>query len=177
MAKRERTEKDRYLAGESIDPPSVETAKTVADLVDRTFLAYNAGRLREACRLFVDRILAPDVTVGVSIAGALTPAGLGRSCLLPLLQAGFVDWIVSTGANLYHDAHYALGFRMRRGSPLFDDRELQRLGVVRIYDIVFEYDVLLQTDEFFRQILRTKAFQRPMSTAEFHFLAGRALVA
>ncbi|HET6203765.1 MAG TPA: deoxyhypusine synthase [Planctomycetota bacterium] len=176
MAGRPPSEKDRYLSGEAVDPPVVEGSDALAELIDRTFLAYNAGRLREACRLLVERILRPEVTVGVSIAGALTPAGLGRSCLIPWIRAGFVDWIVSTGANLYHDAHYALGFRMRRGSSAFDDRELQRLGVVRIYDLVFDYDILLRTDEFFRQLLRTEPFGRPMSTAEFHHLVGAALL-
>src|SRR5262245_43172535 len=176
MARRPPSDKDRYLSGEPVDPPTVEGASAVADLIDGAFLAYNAGRLRDGCRLLAERILKPDVTVGVSLAGALTPAGLGRSCVIPWIRAGFVDWIVSTGANLYHDAHYALGFRMRRGSPHFDDRELARLGVVRIYDLVFDYDILLRTDEFFRQLLRTKAFQRPMSSAEFHDLIGRALL-
>src|SRR5213593_4909571 len=130
MARRPPSEKERYLSGEPVDPAAVEGNAALADLIDGAFLAYNAGRLRDACRLLAERILRPEVTVGVSIAGALTPAGLGRSCLVPLIRAGFVDWIVSTGANLYHDAHHALGFRMRRGSPFFDDRELQRLGVV-----------------------------------------------
>ena len=53
-------------------------------------------------------MLEPDCTVGLTLSGALTPAGLGMSCLIPLIRAGFVDWIVSTGANLYHDTHYAL---------------------------------------------------------------------
>ena len=85
--------------------------ETVADLIDNAFLAYNAGRLREGCQLFTQRMLEPDCTVGMTLTGAMTPAGLGMSCLIPLMEAGFVDWIISTGANLYHDAHFALGLR------------------------------------------------------------------
>jgi deoxyhypusine synthase len=148
---------------------------SAADLVEKTFSAYNAARLREACALFVERILEPDVTVGLAVTGALTPAGLGLSCLNPLLRAGFVDWVVSTGANLYHDVHHALDMPIHEGRPTFDDVALRDEGVIRIYDIVFPYEVLLDTDAFFRQVLKLPEFQRPMSTAEFHWRAGSVL--
>ena len=118
-------------------------------------------------------MLEPDVTVGLTLTGALTPAGLGISALIPLIEAGFVDWIVSTGANLYHDAHYGLGLAMHRGNAQESDVVLREEGVVRIYDIFFDYDVLLSTDAFFRQIMRGPEFQRAMSSAEFHHLCGR----
>ena len=101
-----------YLRGPRIQPVAIKGGEVIADLIDNAFLAYNAGRLREACRLFVDKMLADDVTVGMSLTGAMTPAGLGISTLIPLMEAGFVDWIVSTGANLYHDAHFGLGLSM-----------------------------------------------------------------
>jgi hypothetical protein len=66
----------------------------------------------------VERILAEDVTVGMGVSGALTPAGLGMAAIIPLMRAGFVDWIVSTGANLYHDTHFGIGLEMRRGRPI-----------------------------------------------------------
>ena len=161
-----------YLRGQRIDPRPISGTETVADLVDNAFLAYNAGRLREAARLFVERMLQDDVTVGMSLTGAMTPAGLGMSCLIPLMEAGFVDWIVSTGANLYHDAHFGLGMAMHRGTPFADDVELREHGVVRIYDIFFDYRVLLQTDLFIRQVSARPEFQHPMGTAEYHHLLG-----
>src|SRR5438045_715868 len=118
-------------------------------------------------------MLADDVTVGLSLSGALTPAGLGGSCLVPLIEAGFIDWIISTGANLYHDTHFGIGKTLRRGSPNLDDVKLREEGVIRIYDIVFPYDVLLDTDAFFRKIIAGPEFQKPMSSAEFHYLAGK----
>jgi deoxyhypusine synthase len=118
-------------------------------------------------------MLKPDVTVGLSLTGALTPAGLGVSCIVPLLKAGFVDWIVSTGANLYHDAHFGLGLPMHAGSPFLDDRVLRDEGVVRIYDVLFDYEVLLDTDAFFRRVLDLPEFQARMGTAEFHYRLGR----
>ena len=161
-----------FLRGPRIDPQGVSGKETVAELVDNAFLAYNAGRLREACRLYSDRMLADNATVGMSLTGAMTPAGLGMSTIIPLMEAGFIDWIVSTGANLYHDAHFGLGLSMHRGTPFADDVELREEGVVRIYDIFFHYDVLLSTDAYIREVSARPEFQRPMSTAEYHYLLG-----
>ena len=165
-------QKSRYLSGGSISPDPITGRETVADLVDNAFLAYNAGRLREACRLFSERMLADDCTVGMSLTGAMTPAGLGMSTLIPLIRAGFVDWIVSTGANLYHDAHFALGLSMHRGYPNANDVELFEEGIVRIYDVFFDYSVLLRTDVYMREVSVREEFQRPMSSAEYHYLLG-----
>src|SRR5690348_311608 len=161
-----------YLRGQRIDPTPITGKETVAELVDSAFLAYNAGRLSEACRLYAERMLEDDVTVGMSLTGAMTPAGLGMSTIIPLLEAGFVDWMVSTGANLYHDAHFGIGLEMHRGTPFIDDVELREEGVVRIYDIFFDYDVLLSTDRFVREVSARDEFQRAMSTAEYHYLLG-----
>ena len=165
--------KPRHLSGPRIEPPAITGRESVAELIDQAFLAYNAARLREGARLLTERMLDPDVTVGLSVSGALTPAGLGMSALIPLLRAGFVDWVVSTGANLYHDTHFGLGLPLHRGTFQVDDVELHDEGVVRIYDIFFDYHVLLDTDAFFRELIGGPEFQRSMSTAEFHFLCGR----
>ena len=166
-------ETSRFLSGTRIDPRRIDGTESVADLIDGTFMAYNAARLREACQLFTRKMLEPDVTVGLTLTGALTPAGLGIAALIPLIEAGFVDWIISTGANLYHDTHYGLGLAMHRGNAQESDIVLREEGVVRIYDIFFDYDVLLSTDAFFRQIMRAPEFQRAMSSAEFHYLCGK----
>ncbi len=165
--------KGKHLGGERILPPRVRGDMTAAELVDGVFSAYNAARLREGARLFVRKMLAPETTVGVSLTGALTPAGYGISCLIPLVEAGFVDWIVSTGANLYHDMHHGLGMELRHGSPFVSDVELRKEGVIRIYDVFFEYDVLLDTDAFVREVIAAPEFDRPMSSAEFHNRLGR----
>jgi deoxyhypusine synthase len=165
--------KSKYLRGRRIDPRPITREIALADLIDETFLAYNAGRLREACQLFTLNMLEPDVTVGVSITGALTPAGLGISALIPLMRAGFVDWVITTGANLYHDTHFGIGLSLHQGSTSISDVVLREEEVVRIYDIFFDYSVLLDTDEFFRRVIEGDEFQRPMSTAEFHHLCGK----
>jgi deoxyhypusine synthase len=162
----------RLLRGARIDPAPVTSQTSVTALIDNAFLAYNGARLREAVQLFTRRMLEDDVTIGVSVSGALTPAGLGMSCLIPLVEAGFIDWIVSTGANLYHDTHFGIGLTMHRGRPDLDDVALREDEVVRIYDIVFDYKVLLDTDAFYRKILFAPQFQKEMGTAELHYLIG-----
>jgi deoxyhypusine synthase len=165
--------KSTYLAGKPIGTAPIPKNVPVVDLIDTYFQAYNAGRLREACQIFTQKMLESDVTVGMTLTGALTPAGLGGTCIVPLIKAGFVDWIVSTGANLYHDTHFAIGHTLHRGSPFVDDRKLREEGVIRIYDILFDYDVLLSTDEFFRTVIRKDEFQKEMGTAELHYRLGR----
>jgi deoxyhypusine synthase len=165
--------KSKFLQGRKIDPAPITRKTTLAELIDESFLAYNAARLREACQLFTQKMLEPEVTVGLSLTGALTPAGLGISALIPLIKAGFIDWIVSTGANLYHDTHFGIGLAMHLGNAQTSDIVLREEEVVRIYDIFFDYSVLLDTDAFFRKIIEGKEFQRAMCTAEFHYLCGR----
>jgi deoxyhypusine synthase len=167
----------KFLSGKRIDPKPIGPGMSVTDLVEGTFQAYNAARLREACLLLTKKMLEEDVTIGLTMTGALTPAGLGMSAVIPLIEAGFVDWIISTGANLYHDTHFGIGLELRQGNPHVSDVVLRDEEVVRIYDIFFDYSVLLDTDAFFRQIIASEEFQRPMSTAEFHYLCGRYVAA
>ncbi|MCX8090693.1 MAG: deoxyhypusine synthase [Verrucomicrobiae bacterium] len=166
--------KAKYMSGKRILPKNLTGRESLEYLVDEVFLAYNSARLREACQLFVNKILEPDVLIGMSLSGALTPAGLGCSCIIPLIKAGFVDWIVSTGANLYHDLHFALNFPIHAGSFKFDDTDLRNNDLVRIYDVVIPYsDGLMSTDELLRKIFCEPEFQKEMGTAELHYLIGR----
>ena len=110
-----------YLSGPQIVPRRIKPDMTVAELIDQQFQAYNSARLHEAARLYAEEMLTPekDVTIGLTMAGALTPAGLG-GCVLTLMEYGFVDFIISTGANLYHDMHYALAMTLHRGDFRLD---------------------------------------------------------
>ena len=164
------------LSGPQILPHRVRPNMTVAELIDEQFQAYNAARLNEAARLFVEKMLDPeqDVTIGLTMAGALTPAGLG-GCILTLLENGFVDFIISTGANLYHDMHYALAMSLHRGDFRLDDIKLQEEGVIRIYDILFKDKVLLDTDAFVREALKSLP-NHPISTSELHYHLGNQLL-
>ncbi|MBI5373835.1 MAG: deoxyhypusine synthase [Candidatus Schekmanbacteria bacterium] len=167
--------KNEFLKGKVINPDPITTDLSVTKLIEDHFNAYNGARLQEACLLLTSKVLNENVTLGMSLTGALTPAGLGRSCIVPLIANGFVDWITSTGANLYHDAHFGLGLTLHKGSPFTDDVELKKNNVVRIYDILMSFEVLLSTDSFFREIIKAPEFQRSMGTAEFHHHVGKYL--
>jgi deoxyhypusine synthase len=174
LMKKKCPHKASYLSGQRILPKGLTGKEKLADLMDNVFLAYNGARLKEGCQLFANKMLEPDVTVGMSLAGALTPAGLGCSSIIPLINAGFVDWIVATGANLYHDLHFAFNFPLHVGTHLVDDSDLRKNDIVRIYDVLLGYtDCLMATDEILRNIIVQPEFQKEMGTAELHHLIGR----
>jgi deoxyhypusine synthase len=161
--------------GRPLAPGPLTPGIGLTQFVDQYLLAYNGGRLREACQLMARRVIQPDVTVGLTLSGALTPTGLGVAAVVPLIQAGFVDWIVSTGANLYHDMHRALGFELVGSTPFVDDVSLREQKLIRIYDILFDADVLYKTDEFLAETIKAPEFQKHMGTAEMHHHLGRYL--
>src|SRR5262245_64054060 len=76
-------------------PPLEKGSREVVELIDTYFNAYNSARLREACKLFA-RMVDEGATIGVSLSGALTPAGLS-SVVTPMIKHGFIDYISSTG--------------------------------------------------------------------------------
>lgn len=167
--------KEKYLSGKRILPKAISEKTDIVTIIDNMD-AYNGGRLRAACHLLKEKYSKDDVTIGLSLAGALTPAGLGPSTVIPLMNHGFVDWIAATGANMYHDMHYALNLPMFRGSHNVNDADLRDKGVTRIYDILFDYeDVLMETDRNLREIIIRPEFQKEMGTREFYYYLGRIL--
>jgi deoxyhypusine synthase len=166
-----------YLSGKAIRYYRPGGSADIRHLIDDGFQAFNAARLGEACRIFTDKMLLPehDTTIGLTIAGAMTPAGLG-GCVVELMERGLVDFVISTGANLYHDLHYALNFTLHRGTPFVDDVALYEEGVIRIYDVLFPASVLLETDAYVRDFLVRWGADGPVSTAELHYALGRDLM-
>jgi len=167
-----------YLSGKPIRYYRPRGSADIRHLIDEGFQAFNAARLSEACRIFTDKMLLPehDTTIGLTMAGAMTPAGLG-GCVVALMERGLVDFVISTGANLYHDLHYALNFTLHRGSPFVDDVALYEEGVIRIYDVLFPASVLLETDAYIREFLVRWGADGPVSTAELHYALGCDLLA
>jgi deoxyhypusine synthase len=169
--------KSNYLTGQPIKYYRPRGSADIRQLIDGGFQAFNAGRLSEACHIYADKMLAPeeDTTIGLTVAGALTPAGLG-GCAIELMERGLVDFVISTGANLYHDLHYALNFTLHRGSPFMNDVELYEQGIIRIYDVLFPASVLLETDAYIRGFLVRSKLSGPMATSEFHYRLGLDLL-
>lgn len=159
-----------------LKPPPLESASpAIADFIETYFNAYNAARLREACQLFA-RMIDSGATIGVSVSGALTPAGLS-SVLTPLMKNGFVDYISSTGANLYHDLHFDLGLPLYRGTADVAtgavDVQLRKDGIIRVYDVLFPADVLYKTDEWVYRVMMEKEFGKRMGSGELHHKIGK----
>jgi deoxyhypusine synthase len=156
----------------AIDPPGLTGSESVADVLRSRFPAFAGRGMREAHRLMRQSLLE-DHTVFATVSGAMTPAGMHQSCLIPLIEAGAINCLTTTGANLYHDLHRTLGFTVHEVDPFGDDRAYRRERTIRIYDVGFDEDVLLDTDRFFCEVLKTKPFARPMTTAEMHYEIGR----
>ena len=156
-------------------PPLDQASDEIARFIETYFNAYNAARLRESCQLFA-RMIDAGATIGVSISGALTPAGLS-SVLTPLMRKGFIDYISSTGANLYHDLHFDLGLPLYRGTADVAtgavDVQLRRDGIIRVYDVLFPADVLYKTDEWVYRVMMAPEFHKRMGTAELHHKIGK----
>ncbi|SVD08765.1 uncharacterized protein METZ01_LOCUS361619, partial [marine metagenome] len=138
--------RNKYLKGERIFPDPITDGLTIKDLVDKYFNGYNAARIQEICHLISEKMSPQEVFVGFSLSGALTPAGLGASCIVPMIKSGMIDYIVTTGANLYHDLHHSLDLPLKKGTPFVNDNELFENDIIRIYDIFMDYEVLAATD-------------------------------
>ena len=166
-----------FLSGKPIRYYRPRGSAAIRTLIDEGFQAFNAARLGEACRIFTDKMLARehDTTIALTIAGAMTPAGIG-GCVIAMMERGLVDFVISTGANLYHDLHYALNFTLHRGSPFLDDVELYEQGIIRIYDVLFPATVLLETDSYIRDFLVRSALSGPVASSELHYRLGLDLL-
>lgn len=157
-----------------VRPHAITGQERSADLLRSAFPAYVGRQVRTGWEL-MGRCAAGHHTVFLTMSGAMTPAGLHRSCVVPLIQRGFVDVLTTTGANLYHDAHRVIGHAIREINPNAGDTLLREARIIRIYDLGFDEQVLLDTDLLFCRILMGEEFQRPMTTPELHWLLGRRL--
>ena len=157
-----------------VHPEPITGRESTEQLLEQAFPAFVGRQLRTAFQL-IRRCARGEHTVFLTLSGAMTPAGLHKSCLVPLVQHGFVDVLTTTGANLYHDAHRVIGHAIREIAPDAGDAALRRARIIRIYDLGFDEQVLLDTDQLFARILQHPEFQREMTTPELHHLLGRHL--
>lgn len=160
----------------SIDPLELAGAEQVADLIDNVYAksGYNARRLAEAAQLF-SKMINDNATICLTLAGAMTPIGMS-GVLNALIRAGFVDCIISTGANLYHDLHRPFRCPMVQGHHIVDDNELAEAGIARIYDVFIEEDAtLMATDRIIIEALKQMDHTGPLSTAKLHHELGRVV--
>jgi deoxyhypusine synthase len=135
---------------------------------------YNARRLAEAAEIFKEMI-DTNSTVCLTLAGAMTPIGLGRA-ISAMIKNGFVDWIVATGANVYHDLHFAYDLPVRQGHFDVDDDILYSKQIVRIYDVYIKETGTLQAQDLIVQkdMKRSKQIPQSASTADIAYALGKA---
>lgn len=168
----------RYLARPPVEPMRLRKGMTVVDLVDvyRRAGAFNGGRLAEGCDLF-GKMIDSGATIALTVTGAMAPAGVGGA-IQAMIEAGFVDLVISTGANLYHDLHFALKLPVVQGHFQVDDRELYRAGIERIYDVFITEESLLDTDAFVREALEKAPpeLRGRTSTARLHNYLGHLVL-
>src|SRR5512146_2260766 len=174
MAQSPKSLRKKYLSRAPVEPMRLRRGMSVVDLVDvyRKAGAFNGGRLAEACDLF-GRMIDSNATIALTVTGAMSPAGLGGA-IQAMIEAGFVDLIIATGANLYHDLHFALELPVVQGHFQVDDRELYRAGIERIYDVFITEDSLLDTDAFVPEALERVPphLRGEISTARLHHYLG-----
>ncbi len=162
------------LGGRSIEPLQLGGNETVAKMIDEVFAGsgFNARRLAEGAQLYA-KMIAENATIALTIAGAMTPIGMS-GVFISLIENGFVDFIVSTGANLYHDLHRPFDLPMVQGSPDVDDNQLGDAGVARIYDVfIGDDDTLMATDKVILEAARSLDTTKPFSTAALHHRLGQ----
>lgn len=155
-----------------VSPGPITGQETTAELLAKAFPAFVGRQVRTAFEL-MQHCVTHEHTVFLTLSGAMTPAGLHRSCLIPMVQQGYVDVLTTTGANLYHDAHRVIGHAIREIAPDAGDAALRDARIIRIYDLGFDEEVLLDTDRLFARLLLHDDFQHTMTTAELHYLLGK----
>ncbi len=144
------------------------------EMLRTRFPAFVGRQERNGFELMA-RAIEEDYATFMTLSGAMTPAGLHQSCLIPLIERGLVDCLTTTGANLYHDAHRIIGHRIREIDPNAGDLALRLARIIRIYDLGFWEETLLETDMLFSAMLRQPQFQKRMTTPELHYLLGQSI--
>src|SRR5712692_2591657 len=152
-----------YAKSRKVDPKPITGREKPAELLSHAFPAYVGRQERTAFEL-MRRSMEEDTSIFLTLSGAMTPAGLHQSCLIPLIERGVISCLTTTGANLYHDAHRIIGHAIREVNPDAGDLQLRLARVIRIYDLGFWEEALLDTDRLFSALMQAPDYQRKMTT-------------
>jgi deoxyhypusine synthase len=174
MATKDRAIQRSFRRARDVKPRRITGRERPAEIIEGAFPAF-VGRQERTAYQLMKKCVAERHAVFLTMSGAMTPAGLHQSCLIPLLERGMVDCITTTGANLYHDAHRVIGHRVREIDPQAGDLALRVARIIRIYDVGFTEKALFETDQLFSALLRKPVFQKRMTTPELHFALGREM--
>lgn len=159
--------------GKNIPHLKIDPDMGISDLVDIfASTGYNARQLGEAAKLYA-KMIDDDATICLTISGAMTPVGFG-GLFKTLIEKGFVDWIISTGANVYHEDHFAWNLPVKQGHFDVDDMKLYQKDIVRIRDVYIKGEETLKAeDKIIQKIFANNLLDRPFTTAEFCNALGK----
>lgn len=162
-----------HFHGKDIPHIKLDPKMTISDLVN-VFASsgFNGRQLGEAAKMYA-QMIQEDATICLTVSGALTPVGFG-GIIKTLIEKGFVDWIVSTGANVYHEDHFAWGFPVKQGHFEVDDAILYEKEIVRIRDVYIKFiETLAAEDQVVQKMFEDKLIDKPFTTAEFCNIMGK----
>jgi len=163
----------RNLFGAPIKPFIVEPNLSGEQILDRmSGISFQGRNLATAHRVW-KKMLADDCLIFLGIAGALSAGGL-RLILAHLITHRYIDCLVSTGANLYHDLHECRGRQHFQGSPQADDRALQAAHIDRVYDTLMDEDEFIDNDNWIATFSQSLD-KRPYTSREFLYRLGEHL--
>ena len=159
--------------GKDIPHIKLDEKMTIEDLVNVfSSSGFNGRQLGDAAKLFA-QMIEEDTTICLTVSGALTPVGFG-GIIKTLIERGFIDWIVTTGANVYHEDHFAWGLPVKQGSFNVDDMKLYENEIVRIRDIYIKfYETLEAEDQIIQKSFGEDFPDKSFTTAEFSNLMGK----
>lgn len=164
--------KSRFLR-DAVEPFTVTPGATADDLLARMERVSFQGRSLATARRIWEKMLADDCTIFFGVAGALSAGGM-RLIVSQLVRDRYVDCLVSTGANLYHDLHETRGRRHYLGSPRENDAALQAEHIDRVYDTYANEEEFIENDEWIASFTLTLE-RRPYTTREFLYRLGEYL--
>jgi deoxyhypusine synthase len=159
--------------GKDIPHIKLDEKMTIEDLIN-VFASsgFNGRQLGNAAKLYA-KMIKENATICLTVSGALTPVGFG-GIIKTLIERGFVDWIITTGANVYHEDHFAWGLPIKQGSFNVDDMKLYENEIVRIRDIYIKfYETLEAEDQVIQKMFGIDFPDKPFTTAEFCNLMGK----
>ena len=166
------SERSRFLKV-PVEPVRVDSGATADVLLASLEKISFQGRTLATARRIWERMLGDDCTIFIGLAGALSAGGL-RLVIAHLIEHRFVDCVVSTGANLYHDLHETRGRRHYIGSPRENDALLQRDRIDRVYDTYASEQEFIENDEWIAAFAATLE-RRPYTSREFLYRLGEHL--
>jgi deoxyhypusine synthase len=165
---------DRHkFHGKDIPHIKLDPKMTIEDLVEVfSRSGFNGRQLGEAAKLYA-KMIKENATICLTVSGAMTPVGFG-GIIKSLIERGFVDWIITTGANVYHEDHFAWGLPVKQGHYDVDDMKLYENEIVRIRDVYIKfYETLEAQDQIIQKMFGSDFPDKPFTTAEFCNLMGK----